>query len=138
MQCGWDYSARLANLATDDLSPTNKIGYRLTAVAGTAPTAASWIRGALRGNGDGTLTLLWYGGDDFDFTLQVVAIDAAGNESAPQTVRISNGAGGCRVGGRHPRDGFVPLVVVLALATAAARRARRRLIPVRSHSADSA
>ena len=130
MQCGWDYSARLANLATDDLSPTNKIGYRLTAVAGTAPTAASWIRGALRGNGDGTLTLRWNendggNGGDFYFTLQLVAIDAAGNESAPQTVKVY-GADGCRVGGQHARGGFTPLVVVLAVLSAAARRPRQR------------
>ena len=128
-KCGWDHSATLANLATDDMSPADKIGYRVTVVAGTAPLVASW-GGAIDGAPDGTLTLRWNendggNGGDFYFTLQLVAIDAAGNESAPQTVKVY-GADGCRVGGQHARGGFTPLVVVLAVLSAAARCPRQR------------
>ena len=123
-KCGSDYSALLTNLATDDMTPVDRIGYRVTLVAGPAPGPNTRRTGAVLAGTDG-LRLFWDGDDDFDFTIQVNAIDAAGNESAPRTVQISSG-GGCSVGGQHSSDGFGLAVLALALASARARPQRRR------------
>jgi hypothetical protein len=124
-KCGSDHSARLINLGTDDTTPADRIGYRVTLVAGDAPNLTTSGGRALLGAADGSLTLYWDGDDDFDFTLQLIAVDAAGNESAPRPVRVSDG-GGCSVGGRRVSDGFALAVVALALVSAAARSPRRR------------
>jgi MYXO-CTERM domain-containing protein len=121
-QCGYDHSATLSNLATDDLTPVERMGYRLTGGAGTG-RVTSWSAGeTVLGAADGTLTLLWTGDDAF--SLQVVAIDSAGNESAPRTVIVPGEAGGCRVDGQHGNSSFASLVVALTLAGAAMRRRR--------------
>ncbi len=124
-KCGWDHSGRLINLATDDMTPVAKIGYRVRLAAGPAalhlsPSGERAVLGAT----DGSLTVFWDGDDDFDFTLQLIAIDAAGNESAPKTVRVSAG-GGCSIGGRRASDGSTFLALALALSIAAARSRRR-------------
>jgi hypothetical protein len=119
-KCGWDHSGRLTNLATDDMTPAAKIGYRVTLVAGAALHLSPSDDRAVLGLYDGSLMLFW-DGDDFDFTVQLIAVDAAGNESAPKTVRISDG-GGCRVGGRRVSN---CAGLVLALIIAAARPRRR-------------
>jgi hypothetical protein len=124
--CGPANRVMIANLATDDMTPVDQIGYRLTVVAGTAPGSTSWARGAILGRADGKLELYWFGEDDFDFTLQVIAIDVAGNESAPQNLRINDASGGCSVGRRRASGDFTPALVALAVAIAAARRPRRR------------
>lgn len=31
-KCGWDHSVRLINLGTDDMPPTDRIGYRVTLI----------------------------------------------------------------------------------------------------------
>jgi len=124
-KCGWDHSARLINLATDDMTPAARIGYRVTKLAGVALHLSPSSGSAVLGGGDGSLTLLWDGDDDFDFTLQLIAIDAAGNESDPRIVRVSSG-GGCSVAGRRVSNGFALIVVAFALVSAAARPLRRR------------
>lgn len=125
-RCGWSFHATIANLASDDMTPAGRIGYRLTAVAGAAPLVSSWAREAILGRADGKLELYWNSEDDFDFTLQVIAIDAAGNESAPQNLHVNDTIGGCSVGRRRASGDFAPALVALALASAAARRPRRR------------
>ena len=76
------------------------------------------------------VTLFWSdddsSGEAFDFTLQVVAIDLAGNESAPQTVRVHDDPPGlCAVArGGVSRSGRA--VLVMAALLLAARRRRRR------------
>jgi hypothetical protein len=124
-RCGWDNTFTLSNLATDDMTPVGRIGYRLTTVAGTAPKESEWRDGdvIVGASSDGKLTLFWDGDLDVDFTLQVVAVDDAGNESAPQTARVQHANTACSIGGRG-RAGLTPLVVALALAAAAARRRR--------------
>jgi hypothetical protein len=126
-KCGASGSVILTNLATDDRTPVTDIGYRVTVVGGAAPpglmnsgvTRSSFL--------DGRYALYWAGGyeDDIDFTIQLVALDAAGNESAPRIVRIHDDSGGCSVGRRHPAA-FTLAVVMLALAVAARRQRRRR------------
>ncbi len=125
-KCGSDHSARLTNLATDDLTPVDRIGYRVTLVAGDAPDLHTGRTGAVLADPDGSLVVFWDGDDDFDFTAQVIAIDAAGNESAPRTVQITSGGGGCSVGHRRASDAFALAVLALALASARARPLRRR------------
>ena len=88
--------------------------------------AAAVFKDLRESAGTDGLALFWDGDDDFDFTVVVIAIDEAGNESAPRTVHITNGAGGCSVGHRRASDGFALAVLALALARGwrASRRAR--------------
>jgi MYXO-CTERM domain-containing protein len=122
---GSDHSARLINLGTDDMTPTERIGYRVTLVAGEAPGLTASGDRAILGAGDGSLWVSWNGDDDFDFTIALIAVDAAGNESAPRTVRIFSG-GGCSVGARRASGALQIALPALALVVAAARRRRRR------------
>ena len=126
-KCGSDHSARLTNLATDDTTPVDKIGYRVALVSGAAASLSTGLRSdiAVLATSVG-LTVFWDGDDVFDFTIQVIAIDAAGNESAPRTVQISSGGGGGSVAHRGVGDGVALAVVALALASARARRVRPR------------
>jgi MYXO-CTERM domain-containing protein len=52
----------------------------------------------------------------------LVAVDAAGNESAPQTVRIHDDMGGCSIGRRSGVKGGTLAMLVLALVLAGRRR----------------
>lgn len=126
-KCGAGRSARLINLATDDMTPVEKIGYRVAPAGGNVAHVSNGYNNdtAVLAYSVG-LTVFWDSDDDFDFTVQVIAVDSAGNESAPRTVRISSGSGGCSVGHRRAGDGFTLFVVALALAIAAARRRRPR------------
>jgi hypothetical protein len=127
-KCGWDNSVSIRNLATDDTTPPDRIGYRLKAIAGSAPPGLNTGDGAILAWGD-TLWLYFDGDGDVDFTLEIVALDAAGNESEPRTVRIHNDTGGCRIG-RGALDGrLTPAIVGLALAAALRRRRRRPRLP---------
>ena len=125
-KCGWDHGATLINVATDDMTTVDRIGYRLTPVAGSEPRSNTWHGQAIDGTLGGMLMLFWDSDDDFDFTLQVIAIDAAGNESAPQTVRLHGDSGGCSVS-RGRANGLETLVAVaLALAALSFRVSRQR------------
>jgi hypothetical protein len=106
----------IAALATDDMTQRERIGYRFTLESGTLPASLALPTTAIQG------TTLWWGADTgeepIDVTLRVVAIDLAGNESAPQTVRVIDDPGGA--------GPAVLFVAALLLAT------RRRLEPRRS------
>jgi hypothetical protein len=120
--------------ATDDVTPPEHIGYRFTLEAGALPAGLT-LPGAVEPFA-AQLTLLWIDGatndqESIDFTLRVVAIDAAGNESAAQTVRVSDDAGGaCAVAGarppRLPFAGFVGLALTAVLLVRRRRPARIR------------
>ena len=120
--CGDFVSVEITNLASDDLTPANQIGYRLTVVAGSGFTPP---QGDIRPGIFADSYWLFLDGypDEIDFTLQMIAIDAAGNESAPWTVRVHEDSGACSIGRRGP-DGVVALALA-ALALAAAARRRR-------------
>jgi len=126
-KCGYDHAVKLINLATDDMTPVDRIGYRVTLLAGAAPALTTGGGNAIRGVTDGSLTLYWDGDDDFDFTLQLIAVDEAGNESAPRTVRVSSG-GGCNVGGRRVSNALAFAIFALALASLAARPRTRKTV----------
>jgi hypothetical protein len=121
-------SFSIAVQATDDIAPAERIGYRVSVASGTPPQGFH-MRDPIRANG--SLWVWWNDGatgdqEAFDFTLSLVAIDEAGNESAAQTVHIQDGGsgGGCRIGGRRSSTGGVVAAALLAI-TAAARRRRR-------------
>jgi hypothetical protein len=126
-KCGSDWYAELTNLATDDMTPPAMIGYRVTTVVGTQQVSPQKV---FLPWGD-RLSVSWNGDDGYDFTLQVVAIDAAGNESAPRTVRIHDDSWGCSVARRRAKGGVTLLAAVLALVT---RRRSSRAAPDRSRS----
>lgn len=131
--CGDFTSVNVTNLATDDTTPPDRIGYRFSLVAGALPSGLTLPGGVVDlALSDASLWLTWSGLDgDIDFTLQLVAVDAAGNESAPETVRIRDDAGGCRVG-RGTGAGVVTLTVgAFALATATRRSRRQKARPRR-------
>ena len=120
-------SARITNLAIDDTTSSDQIGYRFAVIAGTPPAGFSLPTGTVRMPiFDGSFYLHWTAGQDVDVTLNVFAVDAAGNQSGPQMLRIHEDLGGCSVGRSHPALLTLAVVAVVTLATAARRRPRQR------------
>lgn len=117
--------------ASDDATPADRIGYRITFVSGTLPDEFELPAEARRQNERGGLLLIWYdepevAQEPFDFTVEVVAIDLAGNESAPQMLRLSDGGNdGCRAAGRRGAPADARTAAVLIAMTALAVRRRR-------------
>jgi hypothetical protein len=122
--------------ATDDATPPGKIGYRLVREAGTLPTGLGLPAEAIEtafGAPAGTLLLNWdsgaSGGDEaIDFTLRIVAVDLAGNQSPPRSVRIVDAGPdtGCAVARRTRARAATAGLVALAALVVAARGRRRR------------
>ena len=110
-------------VATDDTTAANRIGYRFTLASGSLPDGFT-LPGFAREPVGTTVVLFWDGDGDLDFTLQVVAIDLAGNESAPQTVRIQDDSGACAVAGGRTSRWAIAFVAVLALLAVTNRRRR--------------
>jgi hypothetical protein len=112
-------------VATDDMTPRARIGYRLSLESGTLPLDVALPVNAIEPNGDlvqvqfNSETTAW-----FNFTLQVVAIDLAGNESPPQTVVVHPSHGqDCSVArARASRPGLGWIALVALLVTAYRRR----------------
>jgi len=123
--------------ATDDHTPTDQLGYSLSLARGELPEGLTLPTEAFELPAPGKeIRLSWLDGqtDDqepFAFTLSVVVIDLAGNETFPMEIQVANGGnGGCSVG----RFGY-PNVAALtsaafALAALTRRRARCRTRPV--------
>jgi hypothetical protein len=123
-------SLAIAGAATDDVTAANDIGYRFSLVEGALPPSFSILldQPSQVLVSDGQLWFHWTDGTDghepISFTLQVTAIDRAGNESAPRTVRVSrDGGDGCAVAG----GGDARLLgYTVAAALLAVRRRHRR------------
>jgi hypothetical protein len=117
----------IAAVATDDMTAPDRIGYRFALEAGTLPAGFSLPTSAIEPSL--SLYLIADDGDEpIDFTLRVVAIDLAGNQSAPQTVRVyDDPGGGCGIGrGRASGMGRAgPVVAALLLAARLRRRGSR-------------
>ena len=112
-------------VATDDMTPSEHIGYRLSLEAGRLPPNMVLPTDAIEPMGN--FVRLYFGTDavSVDFTLQVVAIDLAGNESAPQSVHVKDVApSACSAGGR-PVSGWGAVGLAGAALLLAARRRRR-------------
>jgi hypothetical protein len=125
----------LASLAlgvapSDDVTPATDIGYRFSLVAGGLPPSFTIIldRPSQFFMSDGELWFSWGDGTEdhapIDFTLEVVAIDRAGNESAPQTVRVQDAgsSGGCAIARPSQPARGLAWFALAALVLAARRR----------------
>ena len=112
-------------VATDDMTPPEKIGYRVTLESGHLPPNEVLPADAIEPIG-GFVELYFTSGTTFNATLKVVAIDLAGNESAPQSVHVNDieGMPCSAAGGPASRSG--PGCLALAALLLVARRRRRR------------
>jgi hypothetical protein len=127
-------SLGITPVATDDRSAAAQIGFRLRVVAGNLPDGLTLPSTDIQAS-SGTIYLQWDDGieDDheaFSFTLELSAVDSAGNASAPVTLVVSDGGsdGGCAVGGGAAGAWWpmMLLVVVGGLARIAVRQSGRR------------
>jgi hypothetical protein len=118
--CGW--RIEIAALATDDMTSSSQIGYRITP-ARTLPAGFTVPDFAVDPVGDHVVLYGDFGDDPFGFTLRVVAIDLAGNESPPQNVEVGGGPGHACALAQPQASHTVPIVAVAVLLLAA-RRAR--------------
>jgi MYXO-CTERM domain-containing protein len=119
---GW---INVAVQGTDDMTMSQELGFRVALVAGTPPAGLTIPEGATTG----FVSLLWIDGntDDqeaFDFTLAIVAVDRAGNESAPKTVHIVSEGSGCSVASPAPPRGMLAFALVTLVALGVRRRSR--------------
>jgi MYXO-CTERM domain-containing protein len=116
--------------ATDDATAPADLGYRMTVASGKLPAGLSIPDFAMKAvGGPGELYLFWTDGatddqESFDFTLTVVAVDRAGNASAPATLHIVDGDSGCNVAAAARRSGASALVAALMLLAVGLRRRR--------------
>jgi hypothetical protein len=122
-------SVALTVVASDDVTPATTLGYRFSLAAGALPTAFVILldQPSQVAVTDGQIWFNWDDGKEdqspIDFTLQVVAIDRAGNESSPQKVRVTDDPGGCALA--HPQPRALVWVAAAVLLLTRRRRARR-------------
>jgi hypothetical protein len=117
--------------ALDDMTPPERIGFRITLAGGALPSGLTLPADTIERDPGYALRLIWVDGatdnqDAIDFTLSIVAIDLAGNESVPQTVVVQDrgsGSGGCRLSsGRSSAPAAICLVFSALLVAARLRR----------------
>jgi hypothetical protein len=125
-KCGDATYIGIAALATDDVTPPADIGYRLSLVDGVLPANTTLPATAIDPFLDQVRVYFPHDTVAFDFTLQVVAIDLAGNESPPQSVHVhhfeSSECSLGRGGAARPAVGWIAVAALIACA----RRRRRR------------
>ena len=112
-------------VATDDTTEPGKIGYRLTLESGTLPPGVVLPTKAMDPTFDVVRVLIGHDTMSMDFTLRVVAIDEAGNESAPQTVQVLRDPDSCSIAGSRPSRPGLGWLAIVALIVTAYRRRRR-------------
>jgi hypothetical protein len=117
-------------MGTDDMTPAAHLGYSFSLVDGNLPEGFSLPLAPVEPQSATSIVLSWVDGalngqDSIAFTLRIVALDGAGNESVPRLVDIRNGSSGaCRVAPRGRPPGAVVLVAAAAAVLAARRRRR--------------
>jgi hypothetical protein len=122
----------LANPTADDQTPVEAIGYRFALVSGAFPVGFALPTDTIgKLVTDGRIFLPWLDGadddqDSIDFTLEIVAVDAAGNTSAPQTLRIRDDQSGCGVAPVRGPVALEATFILFVAITAASRRRRAR------------
>jgi hypothetical protein len=121
--------------ATDDQTSAADIGYRIELASGNLPSGMTLPTGAVAGYG-GNLFLFWSDGNTDDqealsFSLEIRAVDLAGNEGLPTTIQVSSpGSGsGCSVAARGLTSAW-PTAIAILIGTFLIRR-RRRDAPMR-------
>jgi hypothetical protein len=119
--------------ASDDTTPAARMGYEVTLARGTLPDGLVLPAVPIERVAPGHLMFVWLDGatdsqEPVDFTLRIVAVDGAGNESAPQLVSVDDaGSGGCRLANRGGSGDRAILGALALLALARRRRPERRL-----------
>ncbi len=115
---------------TDDMTPADHLGYSFSLVSGKLPEGFALPATPLQAQSATSVALFWVDGaidgqEPLGFTLQVVAVDGAGNESAPQLVRVQTSSDGdCRVAGTSSPSGGAAALLGAAVVALAARRRR--------------
>jgi hypothetical protein len=114
----------------DDRTAPNDLGYLVRVRDGGLPGGATPYDQPVLLLSGGLYVFFPDAGPDeqepIDVTFEVIAVDRAGNESAPTVARATSpGDEGCAFGGRARSGMFERLVIVTALSVFAARRARR-------------
>lgn len=116
----------LSLTATDDVSEQSAIGFRVRLVEGTIGPGARPVTYAVDVS-RAPFILGWAETDPESFraVLEVVAVDRAGNTSAPTLLEVEDGGLACAAGGGGLRSvwGFAPVALAIV---AIVRRARRR------------
>jgi hypothetical protein len=133
--CGYSGGIAIRPVVSDDITPTKSIGYRMSVVAGKPPGYLNLppepiLAGTVFLDSGDDIELAWLGDPDepLDFTLSIVAIDLAGNESPPQMLRVADSSSGCSVAARS-RSQTVPVLASALFAVATLMARRRRRIP---------
>jgi MYXO-CTERM domain-containing protein len=121
---GW---LQIAVSATDDFTLSEEIGFRVELVEGDLPDGFAFD-GVARRARDGALHFHWNDEatdeqEAFDFTVSIVAIDLAGNESEPVELDVSD-PGSEERGCSHTGGSWLALGPA-GLVAAALRRRRR-------------
>ena len=118
------------------MTPAEQLGYRFALVAGKLPDGLSLpFQAMVFPVFDGVISLNWSdrstdGQDPIDFTVQIVVVDSAGNESVPQIARVYDDPGGCGILARSGPISACAAAVAIAALAAAMLAARRRRGPV--------
>ena len=116
--------------ATDDMTPPEKIGYRLSLESGMLPPGLTLPPDAIEpGEPSDQLLLYWSDGagqPPFAFTIRIVAVDLAGNESPPRLLLIADEPGHAACAVARGRVSPTGLAGIAALAVLLATRRRRR------------
>jgi hypothetical protein len=124
-KCGDGSWIGIPAVATDDMTAPERIGYRLSLESGTLPPNVGLLTMAQDPIFGFVRIYIREETTDFNFTLQVVAIDAAGNESAPQTVVVEHHDSGCSIAGTRISRPGLGWIMLGALIVTAYRRRRR-------------
>ena len=121
--------------ATDDMTPPAKIGYRLSLESGALPPGLTLPADPIEpGEPSDQLLLYWSDGgqrdqEPFAFTVRIVAVDLAGNESPPQLLLVADepsGHAACAVARDPAARPAIAGVAALAILLATRRRRRHR------------
>jgi MYXO-CTERM domain-containing protein len=131
-------SISITPAVADDRAPASEIGFRLRLTAGSLPEGLALPSGDIRAT-SGAIYFHWTDGTErdhepFAFNVELIAIDTAGNLSAPVQVMVGDaGAGGCSMGHSSATSGANPgLLGWLTLAGLAMLGVRRRRSPRRT------
>jgi hypothetical protein len=96
-------SISITPTVADDRALPLEIGFRLRVLAGSLPEGLTLPNGDVKAQ-SGTIYFHWEDGNEadhepFSFTLELIAVDTAGNLSAPVQVVVGDaGVGGCSIG----------------------------------------
>ncbi len=133
-------TATLRIEAQDDQTPREKLGFTIALVDGVAPAGLDLPSGPIRLFGE-NVYLHWDDGasddqESFAFTLEIRALDLAGNVGPASTVRVEDAGngGGCHMLARRPLSAWPVATILMLLAIRAARRFSHARTHITNHS----